>query len=414
MQWLTYTSGVTPNRNLFNEGAFWMAKAREMYLTHRPYAEYDQLIGNPSPIFRKWLENPTPGPYWDAMEPSPAQYAKLTLPILSITGHYDGDQMGAFAFYRDHMRHGNEAAKAKHYLIVGPWDHAGTRTPNRDVGGLTFGPASLLDLNKLHKEWYDWTMKGGPRPRFLEKRVAYYVVPDDAWKYADTLEAISDRKLTFYLGSDGRPHDLYRSGELSPQPPGSAGGPTGAPSATYTYEPLDVRNATWQAEAGDDYLTDESAVHRLGEAGLVFHSKPFAAATEITGWPRAELWLALDVPDIDFQADLYEVLPAGKSILLSSALLRARYRESLRQEKLVEMGKVLPYAFESFAFFSRKVAAGSRLRFVLSSPNSLNLQKNYCSGKPVAFETAADARTAHVQLVHDAAHPSRLELPLGR
>ena len=56
-----------------------------------------------------------------------------------VTGHYDGDQPGALHFYREHMRHGSPAARDRHYLIVGPWDHAGTRTPNPEVGGLTFG-----------------------------------------------------------------------------------------------------------------------------------------------------------------------------------------------------------------------------------------------------------------------------------
>jgi putative CocE/NonD family hydrolase len=414
MQWLTYTSGATPNRNLFNEGSYWTAKSRELFQTHRPFAELDSLVGNPSPIFHKWLENPTPGPYWDAMVPTPEQYRKLAIPILSITGHYDGDQMGAFAFYRDHMRYGSEEAKAKHFLIVGPWDHAGTRTPNREVGGLTFGPASLVDLNRLHKEWYDWTLKGGPRPKFLEARVAYYVVPADTWKYAGTLEAITARTLTFYLGSDGEPHDLYHSGELSPSPPGSPGGRKGAASASFAYDPLDVSNAAWQAELGDDYLTDESALHRLGETGLVFHSAPFAEAVELTGWPRLSLWLDLDVPDVDLEADLYEVQANGKSVLLSSAVLRARYRESLRQEKLVEVGKVLPYTLDSFTFFSRRVAAGSRLRLLVTSPNAIGVQKNYCSGGVVALESARDARTAHVRLVHDAEHPSRLELPVGK
>jgi len=40
------------------------------------------------------------------------------------------------------------------------------------------------------------------------------------------------------------------------------------------------------------------------------------------------------------------------------------------------------------------------------------LEKNYNSGGVVAGETAKDARTAHITVYHDAAHPSRLELPL--
>jgi hypothetical protein len=92
----------------------------------------------------------------------------MGIPILTITGDDDGDQSGAMTYYRDFMRDASPAARQRHYLVIGPWDHAGTRTPVRQVGGLEFGEASMIDLNRLHKEWYDWTLKDGPRPEFLK------------------------------------------------------------------------------------------------------------------------------------------------------------------------------------------------------------------------------------------------------
>jgi hypothetical protein len=114
------------------------------------------------------------------MAPSPEQYKRMNVPILTITG----DQPGAFTFYTRHMKYGTPEAKVNHYLIIGPWDQSGTRTPKAEVGGLKFGQASVLDLNKLHAEWSDWAMKGGPKPEFLNRRVAYYVVGAEEWKYA--------------------------------------------------------------------------------------------------------------------------------------------------------------------------------------------------------------------------------------
>ena len=55
---------------------------------------------------------------------------------------------------------------------------------------------------------------------------------------------------------------------------------------------------------------------------------------------------------------------------------------------------------------------GSRLRLVVTSPNSISWQKNYNSGGVVADETAKDARTCHVQIYHDAQHASAIQLPL--
>ena len=97
---------------------------------------------------------------------------------------------------------------------------------------------------------------------------------------------------------------------------------------------------------------------------------------------------------------------------LTSDLLRARYRDSLTQGKLVKPGEINQYVFDGFTFFSRRIAKGSRLRLVLTCPNTIYLEKNYNNGGVVAEETAKDARTAHVTVYHDSAHPSRLELPI--
>src|SRR5262249_52730412 len=234
LQWLTFTSGATSNGSLFGNGGFWSAKSREMYVSHTAFQEFDKLVGNTSTVFQKWMKHPTADGYYDAMVPTPEQYRRMSTPILTITGHYDGDQPGAFTYYKRHMKYGTAAAKENHFLIIGPWDHAGTRTPKADVAGLHFGSASLLDLNSLHREWYDWTMKAGAKPAFLKKRVAYYVVGPGAeeWKYADTLEAIANKSRVLYLSSAGAAGDLFHSGSLADK----SGG--GANADRWTYDPM--------------------------------------------------------------------------------------------------------------------------------------------------------------------------------
>jgi putative CocE/NonD family hydrolase len=410
VQWLTYVSGRAKNVGLFNEGSFWAQKFREAFLSPRPFRELDRLVGNPSPIFQRWLAHPTVGGFWNAMNPTPEQFARIDLPILTITGHYDGDQLGALAYYRDHLRYASPAARDRHYLIIGPWDHAGTRTPNAQVGGLTFGEASVLDLNDLHRQWYDWTMKGGPKPAFLEKKVSYYVVGPGAeqWKRADSLEQIGAARRAFYLGSgDGGAGDAFHSGRLSDQKPKGSTGPD-----HYVYDPLDLRPGTDPQEDTQGYLvTQQPALNPLGN-GLIYHSEPFAEATEVSGQVKLSLWMSLDVPDTDFKADLYEILPDGRSVLLASDGLRARYRESLEKETLVPPGEILRYDFDGFTWFSHRVSKGSRLRLMVSCPNGPGFQKNYNSGGVVADETPKDARKAHVAVYHDAGHASVLEIPV--
>ncbi len=120
----------------------------------------------------------------------------------------------------------------------------------------------------------------------------------------------------------------------------------------------------------------------------------------------------MDVPDTDFQVAVSEIMPDGTSVSLTQDLMRARYRDSMRDEKLAKPGEINRYEFKSFMWFSRRVAKGSRLRLVLNSPNSIGLEKNYNSGGIVAEESGKDSRTAHITLYHDAEHPSVLEVPV--
>lgn len=120
------------------------------------------------------------------------------------------------------------------------------------------------------------------------------------------------------------------------------------------------------------------------------------------------------MPDTDVEAMLYEVQSDGSSILLASTILRARYRESSRQDKLIPPGVALPYRFTNFNWFARRIARGSRLRLFLHSPNGLELEQNFNSGGVVARETRKDARTAHITVLHDREHPSVLEVPIRR
>jgi putative CocE/NonD family hydrolase len=409
IQWMTYTSGVTPNVNLFAERSFWQQKFLEMYKDHRPMRELDQIVGNLSTHYQTWMKHCKPGPYWDHALPTQEDYRRIDVPILTITGHYDGDQNGAMGFYLRHMKYGREEAKASHFLVIGPWDHAGTRTPRREIGGIDFGAPSLVDMNRLHKEWYDWTMKDGAKPEFLKKRVAYYVLGAEEWKYADSLEEITAETRRYYLNSTNEsPNDVFHSGSLNSEKP--------APSEpdTYIYDPLDTRPGELELEAGNNYITDQTGALNLFGNGLVYHTQPFEEDTEVTGYVNLVTWIELDVPDTDFYATLYMIKADGESVMLTQDLMRARYRESLREEKLVVPGEINQYVFDWFTYFSWKISKGSRLRLVFGCPNSLQLEKNYNGGGVVNAESGKDAHTAHVKLYHDPDHPSYLEIPIGK
>jgi len=409
LQWLFYTAGHTGQDQIMGDSAYWNSLFKQRFERGQSFDSLGAAIdGFDPPALREWTLQPTLGAYYDAFNPSEAQYRALNIPILTITGSYDGDQLGALTHYRTYMRVASAEGRDRHYLIIGPWDHAATRTPRADIGGLKFGPASLVDLPALHVQWYDWTMAGGSKPDFLKKHVAYYVMGAETWRYADTLESVTAERKPYLLDSIQNADTIAGSGMLS-----DAGVANGPPDS-YIYDPRDTSTAALEAASDPTDLTDTSMVLANDHKQLVYHTRPFAKATEISGFFRLTAWISIDQPDTDFMVTVYEITADGHSIELSNDMARARYRTSLQSETLVTTKAPLRYDFDSFMFVSRRIAAGSRLRLVLGPINSISTQKNYNSGKPVSRETMSDARPVKVMLIHDQAHPSTLYVPLGQ
>jgi uncharacterized protein len=333
---------------------------------------------------------------------------------LTITGQYDGDELGALTFYRDHMANVSPEVRAKHFLIIGPWDHAGTRSPTDEVAGVKFGPGAIVDLNDLHRQWYDWTMKAGPKPAFLKNQVAYYLLApgnsgaNGQWKYAEEFATLIANPKTFYFASkNGDAHGAFRSGALTENR-------TIEGADKFTYDPLDTHRGELVEGVEPKEKSariDQTFALSIGSDGLVYHTEPLPNETPLIGCPAVTLWLSIDTPDVDLECDLYEIQPDGTSIALWSDMRRLRYRESLREPKLVRPGEIVRCDFNPGLFVARRLMKGSRLRLAVTAVNSIFWQKNYCSGGVVAEETAKDARTCHVQVYHDADHASAIQLP---
>ena len=413
VQWLLFTGGRASQLKIFSDEDFWSDFYRQWHESGKAFRDIDLALGARAPVFQEWISHPEPDDHWAAYNPTPEQYAALNLPILTITGSYDDDQPGALEHYKEYMRHASAAARARHYLVIGPWDHAGTATPAREFGGLSVGEAGVMDLSALHRDWYAWTLEGGPKPDFFRKPVAYYVMGADRWRHGDTLEAVTAGYQTLFLDSACNADDVFRSGSLGKEPG------VGQPDK-YRYDPRDTSGPEVEAEtqADGNSLVDQRVLYALRGKSLVYHSAPFEEPTEISGFFRLSLWLAIDCPDTDFYVSIHEVASDGTSVRLSTDAMRARYREGLTSPKRIETTEPLRYDFSRFTFISREVRKGHRLRLVIAPMGRIIgatfVQKNYNAGGTVSHETVADARPVTVRLFRDAAHPSALYVPLGQ
>ncbi len=411
IQWLAVTNGKAANFNLFTDIDFWMSKFNERYMNDLPYSSLDSLTGNPNPIYQKWVSHSTKDDYLKSMVPSQTQYSKINIPILSITGCYDGDQYGTLSYYKEFMQSANTNAKNKFHLIIGPWDHSGTVNPSPELGGLVFGNSSLIEMNELHTEWYNYVLKDSIKPDFLKNNVAYFVTNRDIWKYVSSLDEIGKIKKILYLNNSVKSINSINVGSLQKDLP------TASKPLQYIYNPLDKTNGIFQMTPSeedeiDNSMTDSSAFRRVNETGVIYQTPQFENETEVSGFFELKVYIETDVKDIDIRAEIYEIKADGTCAFMTSNTIRARFKDDYEKEKLLIPNTVNIFDFRNFAFISRAIEKGSSLRIIINSPNNIMTQKNYCSGGVVAKETAKDAKTAHVKIYSDKKQPSFLTIPI--
>lgn len=408
--WLVFMRGVTCNDHAFTDAAYCRGIYAEASKGHIPFRDFDTLAGMPSPIWQEWMRHPMPDAFWDAGNVAPEHFAHITLPTLSITGLYDSSQSGTIAFREQHLAAVAPEIAVRSYLVIGPWDHSGTSAPKRHLGGLDFGDAAVLDVKALHVAWYDHVMKGAPLPAFLADRVMYFLSGANQWRSAPSVAAATARVEILFLSSpDGGADALARRGTLAPSAPTQ-------PADSYVYDPsLPAHNEGFEGGplVSPDYLINDAMIRRIDGDGLIYDTPPLPQAADLVGSPTLDLFLSMDVPDTDIRVALYEVMASGDVVFLTQDLLRARHRQSPRTEQLVTPGRIEQYRFERCDFVARRLAPGSVVRLVIVPVGAgIHCMRNRNSGKPVALETAADNRVAHVAVALGPAL-SRITLPWG-
>jgi len=95
LQWANYVSGKEINDALFSDWQFWNDLCWNLYKNRIPFCKLDSVAGMPNPYFQKWISHPEMDNYWTGILPTKDDYKNLDIPVFTITGYYDADQLGA-------------------------------------------------------------------------------------------------------------------------------------------------------------------------------------------------------------------------------------------------------------------------------------------------------------------------------
>ena len=375
---------------------------------HLPLRDFPYLKGGLADYFYDWLEHPGFDDYWQKLCIED-QHSHIAAPALNIGGWYDIFLGGTIRNFLGMRRNGaTEDARRGQRLIIGPWQHSSRG--GSMAGSHYFGVAAdamALGLDEIHLRWFEHWLKGADNGLLDEPPVKIFVMGDNVWRDEPDWPLARARTTAYYLHSGGNANTLHGDGQLSPEPPSDE------PPDVYLYNPANPVPTRGGQLCCNPYFAangafDQQEIEARPDV-LVYSTPPLPQDTEVTGPVTVTLWAATSAPDTDFTAKLVDVCEDGCARNLTDGILRARYRDSMSQPSPVEPGRAYPYTIDLWAT-SNVFKAGHRIRLEVSSSNFPRFDRNPNTGGVIAADT--ELKPAVQTILHDAAHPSCLFLPI--
>ena len=359
----------------YNDTARWRRLPTEWFASGRPYREIDRIDGTPNALLQRWLQHPAYDRYWQAMVPFQADFAAINIPVLTISGYYDDGQISALEYLKEHYRHN---AHADHYLVIGPYDHFGTRAANKPdvLRGYPIDAAAQFSTPELTYQWMDYVLRGGKKPALLADRINYEVMGTNDWRHVSSLGRMATGATRYYFASarDGARYQLALARPAA----------MGAIDQTVDLANRSVENNT---HSYPEPIIEDTLEHVTEQ---VFETAPFDATRVVSGAFTGELDVTINKQDFDAAVTVFEQLPDGRLFHLAYWVGRASFASDRSTRRLLVPGRAARIPFET-GVVSKQLRRGSRLVVLLDVNKNAMAQVNYGTGKDVSDESSADA-----------------------
>lgn len=347
------------------------------------------------------------------------------LPVFMVGGWYDLFSSSTSETYMALKK----KSKSPVHLIMGPWPHCAHKRSHADVD---FGPDANLSMSAINRAWFDRWLKDdeatfGKDAPFRKPARLFVGGTGDGHKTEDgkLFHGGYWRDEADYPIPDAvdTPYYLQPGGGLSP-------GKVQLKDSATTYE-FDPKNpvptiggcivgsnaGAWNQWGGSHiWNAKEEMPLSMRNDVVVFMTAPLEEDVEVIGPIRVKLWASSSAVDTDFTAKLIDVypsssdFPAGFDLITGDGIIRARYRESDKEEKFMTPGEIYPFEIKLDPC-SNVFKKGHRIRVDISSSNFPRFDVNPNTGEP-----ANDYRrmiTAVNTVHHSKQYPSHILLPLA-
>jgi putative CocE/NonD family hydrolase len=381
-----------------------------------PLTGFDQFTTF-APYFYDWLDHPTYDEFWAKMDVE-THWQDVQVPALINSAWYDLFQVGAFRnFAGMRSEGGTKTARKGTKILVGPYGHAG------DSGTPTFGadPVGALLSVDVQLRFFDHYLKGEDNGYEDDPAVQLYVlVPPDTGNTGTGFMVSGDSYplpgtwvKSLFLSSGGQANSSKGDGQLVGDAPRHRG--DGSRQDQYDYDPAHPVPTVGGNMCCNGVLLaagarDQTQVE-LRDDVIVYTSAPLEHDLAVIGPVEMTLWAKSTARDTDFTAKLVDVHLDGASHNVLDRIVRA----SLRRGSKLPPSQIQPGEEYEYCLLLGNAGTifrkGHRIRLEISSSSFPHFDRNLNTGK--TSEWTAEMQVAHQTILHDARHPSRIELPIA-
>ncbi|HCR15946.1 MAG TPA: hypothetical protein DIU35_00550 [Candidatus Latescibacteria bacterium] len=374
----------------------WHHRDRSKWLWYLPLIDIpDEVMPGMSRHWRRWLSDHATDHF--RFE---EKHSEVEVPVLGIAGWYD-QQIGIFKNFTGMKENGRtELARENQFLIIGPWTHT-LLDLDRKVGEVDFGREGERSFYDIADAWFSRWLKHEPSEAEGWAPLQIFVMGSNTWRGECEWPIARTEFTPYYLHSDGHADMANGTGMLTREPPG------GEFPDRYDYDPRDPV-MTLYTSYGQHAPIDQRALDGRRDV-MVYTTPRLDSPVEVTGPVEVRLWASSSAKDTDFVAKLIDVWPNGFAQELCHGIVRARYRDSFEDPKLLEPGKVYKYTIRVNPT-SNLFKKGHRIRLDITSSDFPNFNRNHNTGGDDYRETTLE--TASQVIYHDSKYPSSVLLPI--
>ncbi len=359
----------------------------------------------PANSWQEWffegLDHPENDSFWARTDVA-RKLDQIDVPITHIGGWFDLALNISLNYFTGVQKYGrSEQCRKAQRLIVGPWGHL--NVGERKIGEIDFGPSAALDIPSTRLKWYEHWLKGIDIGLIAEPPVQVFLMGENRWVDFETWPPPGVHYEAMY----------FRDGYGTINPSLNSGGLTfERPNADeradrYDYDP---ENPIPSLASDIDFLPLD--YQTLEERMLTYTSEVLEEPITIIGPVKAFLYGQSSTKDTDWVVRMCDVWPDGRSISVCEGVLKARFRNSLEKEELMEPGKTYSFVVDLWST-AQTFHPGHRIRIQVTSSDFPRYDRNLNTGGPFGEEICG--QTAINTIFHDAIRPSHILLPvMGR